>query len=77
MSQEEINQQDRHGFTALHYAAQNGATMCCMYLTLVNLLIESALFKKYFFSSEQNLNQAQHLVVCYQFENNLCRKFYK
>ncbi|XP_059175605.1 poly [ADP-ribose] polymerase tankyrase-like [Physella acuta] len=39
MSQEEINQQDRRGFTALHYAAQNGATMCCMYLTLVFLSV--------------------------------------
>ncbi|RUS75226.1 hypothetical protein EGW08_017016, partial [Elysia chlorotica] len=35
MRKDHINLQDRNGKTALHFAAEQGAGVCCMYLTMV------------------------------------------
>ncbi|KAH9523486.1 hypothetical protein Btru_040138 [Bulinus truncatus] len=35
MTKQQINGKDKHGQTVLHQAARQGATVCCMYLTLV------------------------------------------
>ena len=35
MRKSQINLQDKDGKTALHFAAEHGAAICCMYLTMV------------------------------------------